>query len=96
MQAVFSGDGDEVRTLLLAREDVNYQDSEKRSALHAAAFCGESSIAALLLDGGARVNIKDARWVTPLHRACAVKSAETVEVRTGEGSSCAGGCNVFL
>ena len=50
------------------------QDSEKRSPLHAAAHCGEAEIADILLLAGARVNSKDSRWLTPLHRACASKS----------------------
>ena len=53
---------------------MDVQDSEKRSALHAAAFCGEAEIAELLLLNGARVNTKDSRWLTPLHRACCTKS----------------------
>lgn len=46
------------------------QDSERRSPLHAAAFCGEVDIVTILILNGARVNIKDNRWLTPLHRAC--------------------------
>jgi ankyrin repeat protein len=49
------------------------QDVEKRTALHAAAFCGESEIAELLIASTARVNAKDNRWLTPLHRACCSK-----------------------
>lgn len=45
-------------------------DFEKRSALHAAAFRGDPIITKLLIDHGARVNTKDCKWVTPLHRAC--------------------------
>ena len=53
----------------------NYeQDSEKRAPLHAAAYCGEAEIADLLILSGARVNTKDNRWLTPLHRACCTKS----------------------
>lgn len=51
------------------------QDCEKRTALHAAAFCGEAEITELLLINGARVNSKDNKWLTPLHRACCSKSA---------------------
>ena len=51
-----------------------FQDSEKRSPLHAAAHCGEAEITDILLLAGARVNTKDSRWLTPLHRACASKS----------------------
>lgn len=46
---------------------------EKRTALHAAAFCGDSQIAELLIAYSARVNAKDNRWLTPLHRACCNK-----------------------
>ena len=53
---------------------MSVKDTEKRSALHAAAFCGEAEIAELLLLNGARVNTKDSRWLTPLHRACCSKS----------------------
>ena len=54
------------------------QDLEKRSPLHAAAYCGEGEIADLLIMSGARVNTKDNKWLTPLHRACNAKS----DVRT--------------
>lgn len=49
-------------------------DVEKRSPLHAAAFRGNASIVALLLSHGARVNAKDNKWYTPLHRACCTGS----------------------
>lgn len=74
IKACFHGDPDEVRSLLHKKEDVNYQDVQKRTPLHAAAFCGEAEICKLLILNGARVNSKDSKWLTPLHRACAVKS----------------------
>ncbi|ESO00272.1 hypothetical protein HELRODRAFT_176132 [Helobdella robusta] len=74
VQACFHGDADEVRSLLYKKEDVNYQDIEKRTPLHAAAFCGEAEICKLLLLNGARINSKDSKWLTPLHRACFTKS----------------------
>ena len=46
---------------LIQKEDVNSLDSERRSPLHAAAFCGEGDIAELLIMGGARVNAKDSK-----------------------------------
>jgi serine/threonine-protein phosphatase 6 regulatory ankyrin repeat subunit A len=70
IKAVFTGDIEEVQLLLGQREDVNFQDSEKRSPLHAAAFRGDACIAEALILNGARVNTKDAKWLTPLHRAC--------------------------
>lgn len=48
-----------------------FTDSEKRTALHAAAFKADADITEALIRAGARVNAKDAKWVTPLHRACA-------------------------
>lgn len=56
------------------RGGVFVADEEKRTALHAAAFKGDSTIAAVLLAHGARVNAKDNKWYTPLHRACCTGS----------------------
>ncbi|KAF4518750.1 hypothetical protein B566_EDAN006154 [Ephemera danica] len=69
VKAVVAGDTEEVCYLIAQKEDVNYLDSEKRSPLHVAAFCGFSRIIEVLIDNGARVNAKDTRWLTPLHRA---------------------------
>ena len=41
---------------------MNSLDSERRSPLHAAAFCGEGDIAELLILGGAKVNAKDSKY----------------------------------
>lgn len=54
-------------------------DAEKRSALHAAAFKCDPQLVSLLLNYGARVNAKDSKWLTPLHRACHVGS-EVIEL----------------
>jgi ankyrin repeat protein len=70
VKAIFSGDAEEVQLLLGQKEDVNLQDSEKRSPLHAAAFRGDPCIVEALILSGARVNTKDSKWLTPLHRAC--------------------------
>lgn len=82
VKAVLSGDTEEVCYLIAQKEDVNYLDSEKRSPLHVAAFCGYARIIEVLLENGARVNAKDTRWLTPLHRACHSGS----EVSTGTQS----------
>jgi ankyrin repeat protein len=74
IKAVFTGDVEEVQLLLGQKEDVNYQDSEKRSPLHAAAFRGDAAIVEALILSGARVNTKDSKWLTPLHRACCSRS----------------------
>lgn len=59
-----------VRKLVKDNVDINYQDEEKRSPLHAAAYKGDVEATRILLENGARVNIKDLKWLTPLHRAC--------------------------
>ena len=72
IRSIFSGDKADVRRLLDNNADVNYIDTEKRTALHAAAFKGDSDMVEMLISiGGARVNVKDDKWLTPLHRACA-------------------------
>lgn len=68
------GDFEEVASLLHQKQDPNEQDSDKRSPLHAAAFKGDCRIAEALILSGARVNSKDNRWLTPLHRACCSNS----------------------
>uniref|UniRef100_A0A8C6KED5 Ankyrin repeat domain 28 n=1 Tax=Nothobranchius furzeri TaxID=105023 RepID=A0A8C6KED5_NOTFU len=71
LKAIFNVDPDEVRSLIFKKEDVNVQDNEKRTPLHAAAYLGDAEIIELLILSGARVNAKDNKWLTPLHRAVA-------------------------
>uniref|UniRef100_A0A1I8HX91 ANK_REP_REGION domain-containing protein n=1 Tax=Macrostomum lignano TaxID=282301 RepID=A0A1I8HX91_9PLAT len=77
-----AGSTDELRNLLVDcnAEDVNAQDPGHRTALHAAAHVDQPDIARLLLQSGANVECKDAGWQTPLHRACASKSAGCAQV----------------
>lgn len=70
IQAIFSRDFPQIETLLADKEDVNHLDRERRSPLHAAAYQNEPAIAEALIANGARVDPKDSRWLTPLHRAC--------------------------
>uniref|UniRef100_A0A8C1BTR0 Ankyrin repeat domain 28b n=1 Tax=Cyprinus carpio carpio TaxID=630221 RepID=A0A8C1BTR0_CYPCA len=80
LKAIFNVDPDEVRSLIFKKEDVNVQDNEKRTPLHAAAYLGDAEIIELLILSGARVNAKDNKWLTPLHRAVASCSEEAVQV----------------
>uniref|UniRef100_A0A8C7ZSM1 Serine/threonine-protein phosphatase 6 regulatory ankyrin repeat subunit A n=1 Tax=Oryzias sinensis TaxID=183150 RepID=A0A8C7ZSM1_9TELE len=80
LKAIFSVDPDEVRSLIFKKEDVNIQDSEKRTPLHAAAYLGDAEIIELLILSGARVNAKDNKWLTPLHRAVASCCEDAVAV----------------
>lgn len=70
VQAIFSRDLTLVESLLTNQDDVNHLDRERRSPLHAAAYQNEPEIAEKLIAHGARVDPKDSRWLTPLHRAC--------------------------
>ncbi len=78
--AILSLDSDEVDRIVSEEpSEVHALDAEKRSPLHAAAFAGDGAIVrALLGQGKARVDVKDNRWLTPLHRAC----RSGAEVRT--------------
>ncbi|XP_077446938.1 serine/threonine-protein phosphatase 6 regulatory ankyrin repeat subunit A isoform X1 [Stigmatopora argus] len=80
LRAIFNVDPDEVRSLIFKKEDVNIQDTEKRTPLHAAAYLGDTEIIELLILSGARVNAKDNKWLTPLHRAVASCSEDAVSV----------------
>uniref|UniRef100_A0A672I3Q0 Serine/threonine-protein phosphatase 6 regulatory ankyrin repeat subunit B-like n=1 Tax=Salarias fasciatus TaxID=181472 RepID=A0A672I3Q0_SALFA len=80
IQAIFSGDSEEIRMLIYKSEDINALDCEKRTPLHAAAFLGNAEVTELLILSGARVNAKDSMWWTPLHRAVASRSPDTVRV----------------
>uniref|UniRef100_A0AAQ4QD78 Ankyrin repeat domain 44 n=1 Tax=Gasterosteus aculeatus aculeatus TaxID=481459 RepID=A0AAQ4QD78_GASAC len=80
IQAIFSGDPEEIRMLIYKSEDINALDAEKRTPLHAAAFLGDAEITELLILSGARVNAKDNMWLTPLHRAVASRSEDAVRV----------------
>uniref|UniRef100_A0A671ULL1 Ankyrin repeat domain 28 n=1 Tax=Sparus aurata TaxID=8175 RepID=A0A671ULL1_SPAAU len=80
LKAIFNVDPDEVRSLIFKKEDVNAQDNEKRTPLHAASYLGDAEIIELLILSGARVNAKDNKWLTPLHRAVASCSEDAVQV----------------
>ena len=79
IQAIFGCNGAEVsRQLEYNPDQLHALDSEKRSALHAAAYVGDADVVQRLLGavaaegetGDPGVNAKDNRWLTPLHRAC--------------------------
>ncbi|MEQ2297490.1 hypothetical protein AMECASPLE_035189 [Ameca splendens] len=52
LKAIFSVDPDDVRSLIFKKEDVNVQDNEKRTPLHAAAYLGDAEIIELLILSG--------------------------------------------
>uniref|UniRef100_A0A7N6BZX6 Ankyrin repeat domain 28b n=1 Tax=Anabas testudineus TaxID=64144 RepID=A0A7N6BZX6_ANATE len=112
LRAIFNVDPEEVRALIFKKEDVNIQDNEKRTPLHAAAYLGDAEIIELLVLAdnfhyvcntlcwhlfislthtivfiqGARVNAKDNKWLTPLHRAVA-SCSEMVKLLLSRGAN---------
>uniref|UniRef100_A0A7N4V078 Ankyrin repeat domain 52 n=1 Tax=Sarcophilus harrisii TaxID=9305 RepID=A0A7N4V078_SARHA len=78
VQAIFSRDVEEVRSLLSQKENINVLDQERRTPLHAAAYVGDVPILQLLLLSGANVNAKDTLWLTPLHRAAASRNEKVL------------------
>ncbi len=65
----FAGDERRVSVLLADRAAVNAKDSLGRTALHAAALGGKSSVCLRLINAGADVHAKTNNDATPLHLA---------------------------
>ena len=72
------GNPDEVRRLLRLGADVNYRDSQGKTALHRASRAGFTVTMGILLEHGASVNIEDVKGETPLFDAIrsTIKSAD--------------------
>ncbi|KAF5928382.1 hypothetical protein HPG69_014987 [Diceros bicornis minor] len=58
VQAIFSRDVEEVRSLLSQKENINVLDQERRTPLHAAAYVGDVPILQLLLMSGESGELK--------------------------------------
>jgi ankyrin repeat protein len=79
VQAVFESNVVQLSELIAQRtEDVNTVDSEKRTALHAAAYRGQAECITVLIQAGGKVNMKDSSWLTPLHHAAAQGHVDAV------------------
>src|SRR5688572_14943373 len=85
MQYVVRGDVNSVKHGLTNGEDVNQSDPDKRTLLHAAAYFNRVDVAKHLISCGARLDAKDARWLTPLHYACKKNHDLVVEVLLSAG-----------
>ncbi|OQR70923.1 serine/threonine-protein phosphatase 6 regulatory ankyrin repeat subunit C-like [Tropilaelaps mercedesae] len=73
VQSIFLNDPGQLESELSScplPDGPNSCDEQRRTLLHAAAFCGNVHITKMLLAKGARVNAKDVFWITPLHRVC--------------------------
>lgn len=55
------------------------QDGDKRTALHAAAYCGDTECVCALIQAGSKVSPKDSQWLSPLHHAAASGHESTVK-----------------
>ncbi|KAM6928312.1 serine/threonine-protein phosphatase 6 regulatory ankyrin repeat subunit C-like [Xenentodon cancila] len=80
IQAIFSRNAEDVTSLLDHNEDVNAQDQEQSTPLHAAAYLGDVYVMELLISSGAKINSKDQGMLTPLHRAAASRNERAVEL----------------
>ncbi|TRY72355.1 hypothetical protein TCAL_03404 [Tigriopus californicus] len=88
--SIFNGDFPSVEKWLEthahpAEEMDKLVDADKRHPIHAAAFIDQSDILEALIvatenSGHSKVNVKDAKWLTPLHRACRSSAEYSVEV----------------
>ena len=78
-QAVGSGHEETIRVFVEKGANVNAIDNEGWSVLHVAVFHERITVAALLLDHGAKINC-DADGITPLHIAALRKNIDLVEL----------------
>ena len=65
----YAGDKQKVGELLIAKADINAQDSDGTMALHKATLDGRTDVVSLLLSAGADKNIRDENDFTPLYIA---------------------------
>src|ERR1022692_2409681 len=79
IQAVKAQGEASVRALLKQHVDVNAQQGDGATALHWAANLDNLTIADLLIRAGARVDAANDLGATPLHLACANRSAAMVD-----------------
>lgn len=80
IKAATNGNQEEVARLLADREPPNGRDSEKRTALIAAAYLGKNDICAILLDNGTALLAKDKDGYTALDFAAARGLVDTVKL----------------
>ncbi|KAF6779219.1 hypothetical protein AHF37_01276 [Paragonimus kellicotti] len=75
LQSAFVGDSARFSRFPLDSETVNYQDSHKRSVLHAAAY-----------SAWCPSQPQDLHWLTALHRACASNADGVVKLLLAHGA----------
>ncbi len=86
-RAAKSGDSSDVESTLQTKPDpVNCRDARGWTALHHAAFNGQTSIIQILVAHGAVVDAMDKDGATPLHAAASSGHSEAVELLLQKGA----------
>ena len=87
LRAVFASDLKSVKSLLREGADINKLERYiGGSALHVAARSGQHEMAQLLIDSGARVDLRDRSDYTPLHNAAWVGTLDMVKLLLNAGA----------
>ena len=90
LEAVRSGDGEAVRTLLENGANVNAREPDGATALHWASHRADLEAATLLIGHGADVDITNDYGITPMALACQNGSAELVQALLHAGANANG------
>lgn len=86
-EAVATGNLTQARAAIASGADVNYRDGLGQSPLHSVAWAGNRAMAELLLDAGARADLRDRNFgATPLHSATRGNNPEMVRLLLAAGA----------
>nr|XP_061814480.1 protein phosphatase 1 regulatory inhibitor subunit 16B-like isoform X2 [Nerophis lumbriciformis] len=77
----------DIQELVRLGNDVNHQDSQGATLLHIAAANGYMQAAELLLEGGARMDLRDSDGWQPLHAAACWGQMHVAELLVSHGAS---------
>ncbi|XP_077582833.1 protein phosphatase 1 regulatory inhibitor subunit 16B [Stigmatopora nigra] len=77
----------DIQELVRLGNDVNHQDSQGATLLHIAAASGYMQAAELLLEGGARMDLRDSDGWQPLHAAACWGQMHVAELLVSHGAS---------
>ncbi|XP_053309899.1 protein phosphatase 1 regulatory inhibitor subunit 16B [Spea bombifrons] len=78
---------DDVRALIVARQDLNKKDSQGATLLHIAASRGYAEVAESLLENGSQVDVRDSDGWEPLHAAAFWGQIYVAEILVSHGAS---------
>ncbi|GAA0163693.1 non-receptor serine/threonine protein kinase [Lithospermum erythrorhizon] len=86
MYLVNEGDLEGIKELLDSGTDVNFKDTDNRTALHVAACQGYGDVVKFLLENGAEVDPKDRWGSTPLADAVHYKNHDVIKLLESNGA----------